>query len=74
MPSRLPLNDYAGTNLAGRRAAEKSSAGTVLGHARDQPFGEAQDRAGVLIVGAHQGRAGGQSLSGLKPSIGAIRS
>ena len=63
---QIALNDHARTNLAARRAAKKSPAGAVLGHARDQALGEAMDRRRMLVVRAHQRGAGGLSFLGLE--------
>src|SRR5208282_6177517 len=63
---QIALNDYAGANLAGRRAPKKSPAATVLGHPRDQALGKAMDRRCVLVVGAHQRGTRRLSVLGLE--------
>src|ERR1700732_1971878 len=52
------LNHHARANLAGGAAAQETHRCGLFGHARDESLGKAMDGAGVLIVCAHQRRAG----------------
>src|SRR5258707_8247937 len=63
---KILLNDHAVANLTNRHASEEPAAGAVLGHACDQPFGEAMDRGSVLIIRAHQRGAGSLPVLGRK--------
>ena len=64
------LNQHAGPDLPAETETEKAVGVGLVGDARNQSLGEHLDDAGLLVVGAHQGRTGAFTVAGGKPQQG----